>query len=268
MIDYPIYVVVAYAFVVFLFLVGIPASILAFYLLSNKFYDKNTVNPLVEEVENNVKQAQQALVEAGIQGTERYEYGEYYDKKRQPVKRLQKFKLPPNVHLVLDENSRQVAFYALHPYEFNSYAYDDVISCELCIEQTGNVKGNVSSVGLGTSFGPIGVGASKVSGNIKKQVRGISVLIYFKDGKQFTMQFLKPGFYYTNTPVFEEALATAKSFLVKIQYIIDASKEARYTNTIKDATHATELLKWKELLDMNLITEEEFNQKRKQILGV
>lgn len=66
----------------------------------------------------------------------------------------------------------------------------------------------------------------------------------------------------------DEALRAKEYIEKRIVEISRASNQPSITNVINEASQADELLKFKKLLDSGVITQEEFDAKKKQILGL
>ena len=89
-------------------------------------------------------------------------------------------------------------------------------------------------------------------------------------GSQSGKKGLSNNYNSENSFVFEKLRVSNEKMEEVANYIrnkINESKKAASTTIINETTSADELKKFKELLDMGAITQEEFETKKKQILG-
>ncbi len=180
-----------------------------------------------------------------------------------------KYNVADNLNLDLDDTNKKLACYMLKPYSFKLYAYADIMKCELLVNN-GKVDTQSTKVGTGTAIGGVGVGVSNAYGTARQEVMGIIASVYFKDGEQFAINFTNNIRCYTDEDFYVTSLANAKEFCGKIESIIAKEKVPEMETKKIEKTSgsvADELLKLKRLLDAGLLTSEEFENKKKQLLG-
>lgn len=198
-------------------------------------------------------------VKAGIEANET---NQKYMKVFQITKKIEK-------HLLLDETNR---LWALKSLKNVIFSYDDILDCEL-IENGENVitGGLGSAVVGGMLFGSIGamVGGATGTRKIKKEIRDLQIKIKTKNlvYPEITIPVISCGKVDPSNPVYDAYLKIAEKYLSAIALMRGGEGENHKTND-NIGSQADELLKFKNLLDMGAITQEEFDVKKKQLLGL
>lgn len=211
--------------------------------------------------------AKQKIRELGIgecpdYSTAGYEYFEYKTK----------YNYEDNMHLLMDDNTRQIVFYQLVPFNIDPKAtYDDLQFFEvhnysdLTKAETVNSLGPISSTGVGVGTGisvagiPVGVGVSNTT--TTQAVNMIGVTLYFSDGKTAYVNFLNNRSVTMGSGIYNQALLSANQLLAICEQIIK-------NNETPKTEGLNALIELQKLLDKQIITQEEFEAKKKQILNL
>lgn len=175
-----------------------------------------------------------------------------------------KFHMPDNLNFDIDAVHKRFACYLLVPYGMRIYNYADLRSVELMINN-GKVETSSISSGMATGIGGVGVGLGATSGTAQQQVTAMIVLINFRDGNQHFINFLDNIPTYQGSDRYNVAVTSAKNLISKLEIIIEENTPKDKKDTVNNAD---ELVKYKKLLDDGVITEQEFNEKKKQLLGL
>ena len=163
-----------------------------------------------------------------------------------------------NVHLLMDDKTRQIVFYQLQ--YFSVHSYSDMIKAEVV-----NSLGAISSIGVGVGTGtsiagiPIGVGVSNTTST--QTVNALCVTMYFSDGETASVNFLNNQTVAIGSSIYKDALFKANRLLAFCEQIIK-NNEAPKTEGL------SALVELQKLLDQHIITPEEFEAKKKQILNL
>ncbi len=180
------------------------------------------------------------------------------------------FNGPDNVHAIFDDKNKKIACYMLEPYVLMVYDYKDILKTELTINngvmETSSTT--VSSAGFG---GNVAVGTSNSFGTIRQTVTSILGTVFFKDGESFSLGFNNNVGCYSDGAYYRTCVANAKAFCAKVEAVIQQEREheKQIAETIaakRPSSYADELLKLKQLLDAGLITQEEFDKKKNELL--
>lgn len=154
----------------------------------------------------------------------------------------------------------------------NIYNYSDIIDFELLEDGDSVAKGGLGRALVGGAlFGGTGAIVGGVTGKRKNKgvCNSLRIKITMNDIKFPTayINFIetatkKTGFVYKN--IYEQA----QECLSTLQLICDRHKKPETQNNTQTTSNADEILKFKELLDAEVITQEEFDAKKKELLGL
>lgn len=153
------------------------------------------------------------------------------------------------------------------------YRYDQIISFELLEDGESITKGGLSGAVVGgLLFGGVGAIVGGVTGRrkTKKICNSLQVKITFRHSPRQTeyLNFLSAEVK-TNSIVYKTASKSAQDTLSALQLAVDmANAETGQTHNVKSSVDVEELKKYKELLDVGIISQDEFNAKKAQILGL
>lgn len=152
----------------------------------------------------------------------------------------------------------------------SALAYEDIGDFEIIEDNNQVVKSGLSTaIGGGVLFGPAGAIAGAVIGKGKKgkeYVEKLQVILKMKNGQTKTISFIstktkvKSLTYKTLEPQFRETV-------LKIESIIKQNV-ALSIETVSPTSSTDEIRKYKELLDDGILTQEEFDFKKKELLGI
>lgn len=180
-------------------------------------------------------------------------------------------------YFAVDEKSRLWAVgKGLFPSLKNAvpYSYDDIVDFELIEDGSSIVSGGVGrAVVGGMLFGAVGAVVGGVTGKKKAKQTCTSLMVKITVNntacpveyiKLISAETVKNGF------VYKAAFQNAQEIISLLQVICSQRSSTKaepqtHTNSISPAE---EIRKYKELLDDGIITDEEFQAKKKQLLGL
>ena len=193
------------------------------------------------------------------------EINQKYMKEFQITKKVEK-------NLLLDETNR---LWTIKSIKNVIFSYDDILDAEL-IENGENVitGGLGSAVVGGMLFGSIGamVGGTTGTKKIKKEIRDLQIKIKTKNlvYPEVTIPVISSGKVDPSNPVYGAYLKIAEKYLSVIALMRESERKNNENHESNNVigSQADELLKFKNLLDMGAVTQEEFDAKKKQLLGL
>ena len=153
------------------------------------------------------------------------------------------------------------------------YKYRDIIGYEL-IENNGSVtKGGFGGAVVGgVLFGGFGAVTGSVLGKKNQSMcNNMSVRITVNDSSNPMVNIpliVQPT--KTNSTLYQSVQTTAKIIISQLQYICaqnESEKQVENNVPIGTVSTADEILKFKSLLDLGIITQAEFDRKKKELLG-
>lgn len=152
------------------------------------------------------------------------------------------------------------------------YKYSDIVDFELLEDGESITKGGLGrAVTGGVLLGPLGAVVGGVTGHKKNKsiCNSLKIKVTINDISNptvyinfVTAQTKKDGILY------KSAYKLAQDCLSTFQLICNSQEEKQENNNVAAVSNADEILKYKNLLDSGIITEEEFNAKKKQLLGL
>ena len=225
-----------------------------------------TAGPVIKKLSNLAKQKMAAI---GIKNnyedysTAGYEYFEYKTK----------YNYEDNLHLVIHKDTKQIVSYQFIPfyfnpnkeynslYDFDVHKFDDLVKAEI-VTNLGVVNSTSIGSGVGTNIGGIGVGVGVSNGTSTQMVNSVLVTLYFKDGKTNSCNFLNNRSVEMGGSLYNNAIMNAKALLNICELIIkDNEPKPKEDNTGK-------LIEYKKLLDAGVISQEEFDAKKKELINL
>lgn len=157
-------------------------------------------------------------------------------------------------HLIVDETNR---LWMLKSYKNVVFSYDDVLNYEL-VEKSGEViKGELE-------------GAASIR-RIETEIRALYIRIITKNliYPQVIIPIITSGNVNPDDPTYAAYLRIAEEFLKAISLMNgNVSKNSIESQASIVVSSADEIAKYKLLLDSGAITQEEYNAKKKQLLGL
>lgn len=154
------------------------------------------------------------------------------------------------------------------------YSFDDIIAFELLEDGNSITKGGTGrAIAGGLLFG--GVGAIVGGNTAKRKTKSTCTKLQIK----ITVNSMSTPAVYVNLIAgetrtdgfaYKTAYNSAQNILSVLQVICENNKTMHETTPESHATtsSADEIIKYKNLLDKGIITQEEFNEKKKQLLGI
>ena len=152
------------------------------------------------------------------------------------------------------------------------YYYNQIVSFELLEDGNNVTKGGLGRAAVGgLLFGGVGAIVGGVTGG--KKTKGIctslQIKITFRNSPQQT-EYIR--FITTDTKktsfLYKSAYENAQEILSALQLAVDAVNTTFANSAATTTSDADELLKFKKLLDAGIISEEEFDSKKRQLLGL
>ncbi len=194
------------------------------------------------------------------------------------AKKLETFQVTKEVAgwLKVDENAREWFI----PDGFGGkvknpriHSYDDVVDFELLEDGGSIVKGGLGrAVAGGILFGGVGalVGGATGKRTGKPTCTSLKIKITLNDMASPTEYiYLITSETKKNSIIYRTYANQAQEILSLFQVMCDSNKKAPVTPSVeREQSAADEIVKFKQLLDSGIITEEEFEAKKKQLLGL
>lgn len=179
----------------------------------------------------------------------------------------------------IDETSRQWAIgKGLIPSLKNAvpYSYDDIVDFELIEDGTSVIKGGLGSAAVGgVLFGGIGAIVGGVTGGKKAHQKCTSLMIKITvNNINAPTEYIKLITSPTDKKsiMYKSSFQNAQEIISLLQLICNESEDKKILETtnvsVNEVSVADEIRKFKALLDDGIITEEEFNAKKNQLLGL
>lgn len=172
------------------------------------------------------------------------------------TKRIAVFKPTKTIknHISFDEVNR-----LWRPQVYLAFRYEDIISFETDVSKETVISGNAGkAVAGGLLFGGVGaVAGASGKRKAKEVITGCQIKI-------ITRNELYPVVNIYCMP------QEASEITAQLTVIVDSLKKPQHTdvNIVNTASGADEILKYKKLLDDGIITNEEFEEKKKQLLNL
>lgn len=177
--------------------------------------------------------------------------------------------------LYVDNTNKKWAVKELGEYtDIKIYNYEDLIDFELIEDGESKIKGGFGKalIGgvLGGSKGAI-IGSS-ASRKISETVSLLEIIIRTNDFNkpQYNITFIK-GYSLPKDANYRRIYDEAQEVIGVLNFISSngkVSNSVALENNNQSVSNADELKKYKDLLDSGVITQEEFNAKKKQLLGL
>lgn len=179
----------------------------------------------------------------------------------------------------IDETSRQWAIgKGLIPSLKNAvpYSYDDIVDFELIEDGTSVTKGGLGRAAVGgVLFGGIGAMVGGVTGGKKAHQKCTSLMIKITvNNINAPTEYIKLITSPTDKKsiMYKSSFQNAQEIISLLQLICSESEDKKLIETtnvsVNEVSVADEIRKFKALLDDGIITEEEFNAKKNQLLGL
>lgn len=181
-----------------------------------------------------------------------------------------------NEMIKIDDNSKTLilankTYFRYKPSCYTLFNFDQIIDFELLEDGESIASGGLGRAAVGAlTFGAAGAVLGGITG--KKKTKGTCTSMEIK----ITVKgYSRPTFYIKlinsetkkDSLVYKATEKTAQDILSALQLIVDTQNAASDSVQSVSSSSADEIRKFKELLDDGIITEEEFNSKKKELLG-
>ena len=178
---------------------------------------------------------------------------------------------------IIDDKARKFVYKKGFTYS-EVYDFSDVLECNIFEKNCQQLQSAANSAAIGgLLFGTTGaIIGSSVSRKIEDINSGLSVLICLKDEKNplINIEYIKIGSSYDmNNLQYLQKKSSAQQLYNEISQFIEIKNVSYVNNNVKaeaqsKKSNKEQLQELKEMLDDGLITQEDFEQKKKQILGL
>ena len=175
-------------------------------------------------------------------------------------------------YIHVDENNHLISFPSTHGKGENApiYTYDEIIGCDVLEDGESISKGGLGrAVAGGLLFGGVGAIVGGVTGSKKTKqiIRSMKVKITVRDISNPTV-FIPLIFTETksNSIIYSAAKTNAEQIVSLINVILDQQQNIQ--QVVSENSNADEIRKYKALADEGIITMEEFENKKKELLNL
>lgn len=194
-------------------------------------------------------------------------------KRQETATRLLSFQSTKSVGKLLAVDETKNEWYIPYKKNPNIHSYDEVIDFELLEDGASIVKGGIGkAVAGGLFFGGVGaiVGSSTGKKKTKQTCTSLKIKITLNDMhapteyiELITSETKKSGFLYQTCEKQAQEVLSILQIMCKTK---KGQEDASTSDTRTETSSADEILKFKSLLDNGIITQEEFEKKKKQLL--
>jgi hypothetical protein len=183
-----------------------------------------------------------------------------------------------NPFFEIDESNKRFAVYEPYGFTMSKYklsrifAYEDLLSYELLEDGDSVTSGGLGSAAAGALlFGSTGAVVGSITGKkkTKKEISSLKIKITLKSvtSAPFYINLLTIKSKSTSL-ICKTAYEQAQQILSTLDQIAATIDEHNNQKTEPQTSSADEILKYKNLLDMGAISQEEFDAKKKELLGL
>lgn len=179
-------------------------------------------------------------------------------------------------YLKIDENAQRwyipdgFAGKTKHPH---IYSFADIVDYELIEDGSSVAKGGLGRAVVGGAvFGGVGAIVGGVTGKRKSssvcEVLELKITLCNMNAPTAYIKFIETSTKKSG-PIYKMSFDAAQKCLALFRLMCDKAAESESTGSDSGSqTAADEIMKFKQLLDAGAITEEEYNAKKKQLLGL
>lgn len=183
-------------------------------------------------------------------------------KKYKPTKKIEKY-------ISFDENNK---LWKINAYNI-IFKYEDIISYELLEDGESITKGGLGGAVVGGAlFGGAGAIAGSVTGKKKTKMEinefRIKIITRNEFYPEVYINFLVAGSIKSGSMVYKGYKGAAQRIITEFTVITDSLNSVENTKSNVVLSEADEIIKYKKMYDDGIITEEEFESKKKQLLGL
>lgn len=182
------------------------------------------------------------------------------------------FKATKKVGLLSFDDNTQTFIITKSKKNQDLYNYNQIVGFELLEDGESITKGGLGrAIAGGLLFGGVGAIVGGVTGGKKTKgiCKSLQIKVTFRNSPRQTeyLHFISTETK-TNSFIYKTAYQSAQDALSALQLAVDMINNAPTEVPVQAVSGADEILKYKNLLDAGIITEEEFNAKKAQILGL
>ena len=181
------------------------------------------------------------------------------------------------IKLIVDNEHKQF-IYLSGKYQSKKYKFSDIINYEIYENGHSKVKGRAGSALIGGAFFGLGglIVGSSMSRNINEKCNQLKLIIRLNDFDcpQIMITYVdnvdwdKNGRKYRNMKENIQAVCSMLEYMLNEKPLEQSSTVKQEEKTSEQKSQKEQLQELKEMLDDGLITQEDFEQKKKQILGL
>ena len=181
------------------------------------------------------------------------------------------------IAIAIDDEYKKVAVSGVNTttdnsfFEFDIYDFKNIVAVDIIEDGQSAISGNIgATVAGGILFGGLGAVAGAAKGRrIKKICNTLSIEMRFNDLSKpvrILEYITKPT--KTEGKTYEKAMQNLREAYDLLNYVIIQNEKHSETSAENRTSTADEIRKYKVLLDDGIITQEEFEAKKKQLLGI
>ena len=178
---------------------------------------------------------------------------------------------------LLIDNQNKKFFYQKGKIYSKAYKFSDIINYEVYENGKSQVQGRAGSALIGGAFFGLGglIVGSSMSRNINEKCNQLKLIIRLNDFDcpQIVITYVdnvdwdKNGWMYRNMKENIQAVCSMLEYMLN-EKTLEQSSTVKQEKTSEQKSQKEQLQELKEMLDDGLITQEDFEQKKKQILGL
>ena len=176
---------------------------------------------------------------------------------------------------ILIDNEKKKFIYKKGKILSRPYKFSDIINYEVYENGSSKVKGTAGKALIGGAFFGLGglIVGSSMGKKINEKCNQLKLIIRVNDvaNPQIVITYIdnvdwdKSGFTYRNMKENLQEVCSMLEFMINSKTLEETEK---INNRNNEKSNKDQLLELKEMLDEGLITQEEYDQKKKQILGL
>ena len=181
------------------------------------------------------------------------------------------------VSVAIDDDNQKIAISGVNTtadesfFDFKIYNFMDIVSVDVVEDGNSAISGNVGSTIIGgILFGGIGAIAGAAKGKkIKKICKTLEIEMRFDSLNEPVRQLVYiDKTTKTDSFIYEKAMQNLKEVYDILNYVVIQNKKCSEHPLEKQISPMDDIRKYKALFDDGIITQEEFEMKKKQLLGI
>lgn len=153
------------------------------------------------------------------------------------------------------------------------FRYEDIVRYDLLEDGVSVTKGGLGSAAIGgVLFGGSGAVAGSIVGKKKtsREIHEFRLKVVTRNEfyPEVFINFLPAGSIKSDGFVYRNYKSAAQSIITELDVIMDSMNQKDAVNNSTEMSGADEIVKYKRLWDDGIITQEEFEAKKRQLLGL